>query len=219
MYIRTTLLLAFISFSLSSVAQNFQPAFKLYANLQYVSSDPLPPLIGLPTSAFRLKGITPAVQWFSEEKWAYHEVELSNFRIRNSQAQLSDTKEFLIGGRYEYGRVLDLNYDEDLLFFLGASARFFFYDRLETPNVSTRVEERRSDTKVVLGVVPRAQYRLNERFSIDLNIVVSALSIGWERRYVDNPLLSVASRSRTNFSTDFHLLSNITTRLGVIYHL
>jgi hypothetical protein len=220
MYTIRTLIFPFCLF-ISSIAigQGFQPAVKLYANLQYVSSDPLPPLLGLNSSSFRLKGITPAVQWFSEEKWAYHEVEFSNLKIRTTEAQLFDTREFLIGGRYEYGRVLDLNYGENWLFFLGGSARFFFYDQLQSPNVSTRLEERRSDTKIVLGAVPRAQYRLNERFSIDLNIVVALFSVGWERRYIDNPLLSVASRADTTFSTDFFLIGDVTTRLGVIYHL
>lgn len=198
---------------------NFQPSLKLYTNFQYVGNDPLPSLFGIPTNSWRFKGFTPAFQLFNEAKWSYHELELSNFRIRNTERQLLNIQEYLFGVRYEYGRVLDIDLGEKWLPMLGGSARIYYYRRNETPNVANRFPRRLTEFKTVFGVVPRIQYRFRDNFSFDFNVTATVLAVGSESELVENPVLSFDNQRTSSFNTEFFLIGSLTPRLGLVYHL
>ncbi|MEM0994511.1 MAG: hypothetical protein AAGI49_15835 [Bacteroidota bacterium] len=219
MKIGCTLLVATFLTAVSLFGQGFETSAKLYTNINYFGSTPVPSLFEWEERFIRFRGFTPAVHFYNDEKWVYHEVEFSNLNFRKTEQQLQDVQEFLIGIRYEYGRVLDIDLGEGLQLLLGGAARTFYYRQSITPKVSNRFDELYQEFKVVLGVVPSIKYRINEQFSIHLNTVISPFVIGMERRFFDNPTLFDATTTQSNFNTDFLFFGDLTFRLGVAYHL
>ncbi|MEN0048079.1 MAG: hypothetical protein AAF806_13550 [Bacteroidota bacterium] len=208
----------FLIASTFATAQSFQASAKLYTNL--LLSEPLPELFDYEgNSAVRFK-VTPAFHLYSEEKWKYHELEISNLRFKNHERQLEDVRETLVGLRYEYGWVMDMNTGIDgLQLMLGISSRFFYHRQAFSPNISNELEESETAIKAIIGLVPRANYRINDQFSLDFNISVSSLSVGTERQYFNNPFLTGQSRVQSNFNTDFLFIDDVTLRLGIVYQL
>ena len=198
--------------------QGFETSVKLYTNINYLNSSPIPSLFGWQDRFMRFRGLTPAIHLYNDEKWEYHELEISNLSFRTTEQQLENVQELLFGFRYEYGGVLDMDIGEDFQLLLGGSARIFYYRQSITPNVSNRFGETYRETKAVFGVVPRIKYQINEQFSLDLNTIISALSVGLEHRRFDNPTLSADSNTQTNFNTNFFFLGDLTFRLGIAYH-
>ncbi|MEM8526210.1 MAG: hypothetical protein AAGG68_16335 [Bacteroidota bacterium] len=201
-----------------ATAQGYQASAKLYTNL--LLSEPLPELFDYEdNSSVRFK-VTPAFHLYSEEKWKYHELEFSNLRFKNHERQLEDVQEILVGLRYEYGWVMDINTGVDgLQLILGVSSRFFYHRQAFSPNISNELEESKTAIKAIVGLVPRVNYQINNQFSLDFNVSISSLSIGSERKYFNNPFLTGQSRVQSNFNTDFLFINDVTIRLGIVYQL
>jgi len=199
-------------------AQNFQASAKLYTNL--LLSEPLPELFDYEdNSSVRFK-VTPAFHLYSEEKWKYHELEISNLRFKKHERQLEDVQETLVGLRYEYGWIMDMNTGIDgLQLMLGISSRFFYHRQAFTPNISNELEESETAVKAIIGMVPRLNYQINDQFALDFNVSLSALSVGTERKYFNNSFLTGQSRVQSDFNTDFLLIDDVTLRLGIVYQL
>jgi len=206
-------------FFFAAKGQGFEPSVKLYTQFSYFSAEPIPIPFDYEDKWFRFKGIIPTFQLYNDEKWVYHEIGISDLFYKKHELQLQEVKEYLFGLQYEYGRVLDVNLGDDWQLRLGGTARLFYYHQDFSPLIANRFDETYTEVKAVLGLSPHIQYHINDDFSLDLNTVVSFLSIGSERRYFDNPFLTGDSRVQKDFNTDFFFLGDFLIRFGISYHL
>ena len=68
---------------------------------------------------------------------------------------MADVQEILVGLRYEYGWVMDMNTGIDgLQLMLGVSSRLFYHRQAFSPNISNELEESETAIKAIIGLVP-----------------------------------------------------------------
>ena len=157
---------------------------------------------------------------FSSLNGNFQEFELSRLLINKTQNQTIETVDstgqtintlagekstnIFIAFRYEYDIML-FKKKEGTKFqsFIGFSANPFYSNSSFTPIVSTLYPSTQNNFGVLLSVIPRLNYNLNEKWFIDLNIPINLVDANWMFRSEEDPTLTEEQRITTtvNFST------------------
>lgn len=88
-------------------------------------------------------------------------------------------------------------------------------------SIPTAVNHYYSSTKLygfVLNIVPRINYKITQRFSIDLNVPLKMYDVRVENTRIKNPSIPIHQQTKIDYSNHF-FESAYTLRLGIMYKL
>ncbi|MEO1516600.1 MAG: hypothetical protein AAFV95_16355 [Bacteroidota bacterium] len=121
-----------------------------------------------------------------------HELE-PNVRLRDYEAD--GFKETYISLRYELGKSPAHHPPNQIQLRLGYSAEAFYYNG-ETPRSSVFLLYKEIDrTGLMLSLIPHLQLPLFDRFFLDLNVTLLAVSAYYEQDFTDNPIFTESQKT------------------------
>lgn len=161
---------------------------------------------------------SPALVFYSQNGNS-SEIEISRFRfsnIYNKKYSLIDSigaEETILSADYEKQFELFLRYEYKLALFkkkewekfkaiIGFSATPYFQWIKHQPEVSNEFSRSRTTVGLFMSVIPRVEYKLNDRWYLDLNIPLSLATMNFITNRSSNPLLPIEERKVSII--DFH---------------
>jgi len=138
-----------------------------------------------------------------------------NYRIWKADAYDETGSSFSF--RYELGKLL-AEKSKPVDFLLSAGLNPYFVQLEHTPTNTNGYYNLATFYGVALNVTPRLHFRLNQRFSIDLNAPIRIYNLQVGKYRQDNPILPIEQQRRTEIN---HLFFEpvYTIRLGLMYSL
>ncbi len=214
---------------------------KLYTNFSYTSfesvnlfNSDIPYTLRSEGKDMKIGYLSPAIS-ISKPNGNLHEFELSRltFNQRDDElVQIADTtgspvqtisggriNDIIIGLRYEYSfRLLKKHENAKFRPFAGISINPYFSRNTYLPRLSLSYPTKETSIGMLLALVPRIVYTINDAWFIDLNIPISLADLSLRSTNVENPVLTATDRtSRTFEMAEFPL--NIHVRLGIGFRL
>ena len=220
----------------ASTAQEMSKMVKVYTNLQFGPDfTEIQPELSYSNSIwtegkrFNFGYFSPALA-LTNSKGNRHEMEITRVtfssRDRIIQASVdSISQEVILGGarqkafllalRYEYDQYLKPN-DPEAKWrpYIGLSANPYFSYTSYSPSTSTQYFSSNSTAGIAFALVPRIEYRLKEKWCLDLNFPIHLAEISGTSERTDNPRLP--DRQGVNSRIDFDAFDNVLwMRFGV----
>ena len=213
------LFLLFLSTKLLSQESTERVDIKLYTNFDYTPKYLYNDSDTLREYEKEINGFnfSPAMVFYSQNGNS-NEIEISRFRlsnIYNKEYRLIDSlgAEEIFSANYEKQFELFLRYEYKLALFkekewekfktvIGFSATPYFQWIKHQPEVSYEFSSSRTTVGLFLSVIPRVEYKLNDRWYLDLNIPLSLVTMNYITNKSNNPLLPVEDRKVSII--DFH---------------
>lgn len=208
-----------------------QTAFKLNVHLQYQSYPTTKSYDGINytyTDENYQVNILPAPTIIMyRQNGNFHEIGISRlqFNIDDNSILRTDLDEhsvytdgakettFNLGVRYDYNFCLT-NKDKSLIGYLGVSISPIYHSRINDPYVNASFVGKYTSTSVLVGVVPRFIWKLNQSIFIDFNIPINLYDLKYEHYRIFNPSLTIKQQSYGYFDSNF-LPKFYEVRLGV----
>ena len=119
--------------------------------------------------------------------------------------------------RYELNKTLT-NKDKRFGFNLGLGINPYYVHIEYVPKIENAYDLSTKLYGFVLNAVPRATYRLSQRFSMDLNVPLKIYDLRGEKKRIKNPNIPRNQQETTEHSSIF-FESAYTVRVGVMYKL
>ena len=214
-------ILFFLLFSAISWSQNsplaYSKALKIYNLTTFdavTNSSPSPDLPGISFNStvktFQLLHPTIAFQWKTKKRENFHEIELTNFTFRTTNAMeekitdslnsvqiISGSKEtnFSIAARYEYIFTFFKTKDRKFLPSLGLGINSYFLQSSTRPKTADLfpVSDRIIGSKVFL--TPRISYFITPKLFLDFNIPLCIIDVNLQTIKKQDPILPINQQS------------------------
>ena len=212
--------LLFLSVNLFSQDLSKRVDVKLYTNFDYTPKYLYNDSDTLREYEKEMNGFnfSPALAFYTQ-KGNSSEIEISRFRYSNNYNKVysvidstgstvdvfSDDyeKQFELYLRYEYKLALFKKREwEKIKPVIGFSATPFIQWSKYQPLLSNEFSTSRTTVGIFISVIPRIEYKLNDRWYLDLNIPLSVLTMNYITNKNQSPNLPI--EERTEHIVDFH---------------
>lgn len=185
-------------------------SLKVYANIQYLNSRPMPSIFNYTPALLAYNGISLAYS-VKKEMWK------NEFEIGGNIYHLDEpfAEGFSYYLRYEKGYYTPLEILKKGKLAFGLAGKIFYlgeYFRVSTVGGWPLKNEVGG---LALEAFIHIEYKITNQFYLDLNSNFSPITFGLNRLRIDNPNLSV--RQRTTGGFDFDMLSERLLRIGFAY--
>jgi hypothetical protein len=138
-----------------------------------------------------------------------------NYKFRKGETFDGEASTYSL--RYEIGKTL-INKAKRFSFLLGVGINPY-YIRIEyEPNVETSYYWSTKLYGFALNMTPRINYKLSQRFSIDLNVPLKIYDLRGEKNNIKNPLIPIRQQTTNDYSNIF-FESAYTIRFGLMYKM
>lgn len=171
---------------------------------------------------FDLGYFTPAVV-FTGAYGNTHEIEFSRFQMNRTEEVVANPQtiaierntEIFVALRYEFSFLFFKgNKDRRLKPALGFAGRPYYSSWKNVPAFSTAFTKAQSNLGVMLSIIPRVTYNLNDRWFLDLNVPFNFTDLRVSTRRNINPALPANQQSVTTIESHF-LPTEYLIRFGV----
>jgi hypothetical protein len=206
-------LLLFLSVNLFSQDLSKKIDFKLYTNFDYTPKYLYNDSDTLREYEREINGFnfSPALV-FNTQSGNSSEIEISRFRFSNiynkeySTINSTGAVEDIISGDYKKQFELFLRYEykigllkkkgwERFKPVIGFSATPYIKWNKNIPGLSNTFSTSRTTVGLFMSVIPRIEYKLNDKWYLDLNIPLSVLTMDFITNKADNPNLPIEERT------------------------
>ncbi|HFA48172.1 MAG TPA: hypothetical protein ENJ95_04050 [Bacteroidetes bacterium] len=160
-------------------------------------------------------GLAPAIILTNEDKFNYHEIELSRVSFRSGENTFGKTEQRIFEARYEFGKSFWIT-GEKMKYRLGGSLGLYYGSSDFTPSTTSRFPVEESNFGVSLSFTPHLDIEITERLYVDINPSLLLLDYGIVNSQAHNPLLPERWQAQQFFELD---AGGFLFRLGVAYKM
>ena len=239
-YFKLLFLIVFLSNFCFSQDEHFIDEIKLYGNYSFTETSNQSIFLSADSIYFqinesekRLLNLTPTIV-FGAHKGSAHEIAISKFNYtkrQRIQSYLQDgetyenlteigndnIESFELQFRYEYKIGMFSSKNWKVKPKLGFSATPFINFSTITSNIATRYDHTFTQGGIGFSVIPRLEYKLNEKWYLDLNVPIHLSNLEFITQTVDNPLIRIENQTTTILNFTSHLIPIL--RLGIAFKI
>lgn len=208
-YLKLALVFLF-TISCYSILSSQENSIKLYANLPFWNSKPIPRAFNYEEAFITFNGLSLA---FSNRNdlWR-NEYEIGGQPLH---LNLEEYAGYSVYFRFQRARYLSTKILKKGQLAFGIAARLYVFNETFDPSTSATFPLEFNSSGISIGPFAHFEYALSKNIFIDINSNLLSLNFELNRQRIENPFLT--ERQQTTGGFDFDLLTERLLRIGIGY--